>query len=41
MVEDRRWPAAPGWMEQIKLLAERTEQGLRAYAAEQARADAL
>jgi two-component system, CAI-1 autoinducer sensor kinase/phosphatase CqsS len=41
MVEERRWPAATGWIEQIRALAARTDQALTAYGQEQSRANAL
>ena len=38
MVEERRWPAADGWLEQIRALALTTDAALVAYDREQARA---
>jgi len=38
MVEERRWPAADGWLGRIRMLAAQTEQALRAYGAAQPRA---
>ena len=37
MVEERRWPAADGWLQQIEALAALTDQALAAYGQEQAR----
>ena len=41
MVEDQRWPAAGGWLEQIRALAMRTDQALTAYGHEQSRPKAI
>ena len=41
MVEERRWPPADGWLEQIRALAIRTDQGLSAYGRQQARTAAI
>jgi two-component system, CAI-1 autoinducer sensor kinase/phosphatase CqsS len=39
MLEERRWPAAEGWLDRIRMLAAQTDQALRAYGAAQPRAD--
>jgi two-component system, CAI-1 autoinducer sensor kinase/phosphatase CqsS len=39
MLEDRRWPAAEGWLDRLRALAAQTEQALRAYGAALPRAD--
>lgn len=36
LLEEGQWPAAPGWLPQLKELAARTEAALRAYCAQQA-----
>lgn len=41
MVEERRWPPADGWLDQIRALAIRTDQALSAYGRQQARTAAL
>ena len=38
MVEEHRWPAADGWLQQIRALAVKTDAALVAYGREQARA---
>ena len=41
MVEERRWPVASGWVEQIKALAVQTDQALKAYGEAQSKVDAI
>ena len=41
MVEERRWPDADGWLDQIQALAIRTDEALTAYGREQARTAAI
>jgi two-component system CAI-1 autoinducer sensor kinase/phosphatase CqsS len=41
MVEERRWPATDGWLEQIRALAIRTDQALTAYGRAQSRTAAI
>ena len=41
MVEERRWPATDGWLEQIRALAIRTDEALTTYGREQARTAAI
>ena len=41
MVEERNWPAAAGWLDQIRALAIRTDAALTAYGREQARTAAI
>ena len=41
MVEERRWPSAGGWLEQIRTLAILTDEALTAYGREQARTAAI
>ncbi|MBC7467711.1 MAG: response regulator [Ramlibacter sp.] len=41
MVEERRWPPADGWLEQIRALAIRTDQALSDYGRHQARTAAI
>jgi two-component system, CAI-1 autoinducer sensor kinase/phosphatase CqsS len=38
MLEERRWPAADGWLGRIKMLAAQTDQALSAYGAAQTQA---
>jgi hypothetical protein len=33
VLEERRWPEGPDWLPHLRLLAERTEEALRAYGA--------
>lgn len=41
MVEERRWPQAEGWLQQIKALAVQTDQALAAYGRAQSRANVV
>jgi CheY-like chemotaxis protein len=41
MVEERRWPGSAGWLEQIRALAIRSDQALKAYGQAQSRANAI
>jgi hypothetical protein len=36
MVEERTWPASPGWMERVAAVAAETEQALLSYGGMQA-----
>ena len=40
LLEHGQWPAAPDWLPQLKQLAARTEEALKAYCAQQARSSA-
>jgi hypothetical protein len=32
MLEQQCWPSAAGWLQELEVLAERSEEALRAYA---------